>query len=197
MLPQQIASPTTAQKKRGQDQESVDQFLRGDLARRQLLLDPSEYPQPLTAHEPRTDDTDEDEQGDGVEDADRRADLDDEVDLDDGNDQEEQEQDPEHDLIVRPRGRVSTGDRVIRSLGDLTEANLGAALVDAGLVTAPPTRVEVEQIGAGVGLLGTLARVTLEWPDATDGPSSASFSSCVTPDGRPHGQARRPGSGPR
>ncbi len=59
---------------------------------------------------------------------------------------------------------------MIRSLEDLTAARIGTALRPADRVE--PTAIRVVPIGTGVGLLGTLARVHIEWPEGVVGPSS-------------------------
>ena len=58
----------------------------------------------------------------------------------------------------------------MRTLDDLTPAAIGAALRPHD--RAQPVAVRVDPIGTGVGLLGTLARVHLDWPEGIAGPSS-------------------------
>lgn len=60
----------------------------------------------------------------------------------------------------------------MRKPSDLTATNIGDALTASGVVTDHPTGATVELLGAGVGLLGTLARVRLDWPDHVSGPAS-------------------------
>ncbi len=60
----------------------------------------------------------------------------------------------------------------MRTLQDLTAARIGEALVAAGVTRTHPDQSSVEPIGAGTGLLGTLARVQLTWPTGESGPSS-------------------------
>lgn len=61
---------------------------------------------------------------------------------------------------------------MIRSARDLTVENVGAALVATGAIATPPVSLTPEPMGAGVGLLGTLIRLHLTWPDDVDGPAS-------------------------
>ena len=59
----------------------------------------------------------------------------------------------------------------MRVAADLTATNVGRALIEAGVVDEPPARVVAEPMGVGVGLLGTLVRLELQW-EHEDGPSS-------------------------
>ena len=61
---------------------------------------------------------------------------------------------------------------MIDGLDDLTPERIGAALTDAGVVDGTPVSATVAQIGEGVGLLGTLAHVRLDWPPGVAGPRS-------------------------
>jgi len=59
---------------------------------------------------------------------------------------------------------------VFRTVDDLTAPAVGEALRRAGAADRDPVAVRIEPIGAGVGLLGTLVRVGLEWAVAGGGP---------------------------
>ncbi len=61
---------------------------------------------------------------------------------------------------------------MIDSAADLTADNVGEALIAAGATTAPPVSVAAEPMGVGIGLLGTLVRLRLEWGHDIDGPAT-------------------------
>ncbi len=60
----------------------------------------------------------------------------------------------------------------MRTLEDLTAPSIGAALRSNGVATVDPTAVTVTEIGTGLGLLGTIARVELTWPGDMDAPAT-------------------------
>ena len=61
---------------------------------------------------------------------------------------------------------------MIDTIADLDVGTVGEAMIAHGAATALPSAVEVEPMGVGVGLLGSLARVRLTWPPGVEGPAS-------------------------
>ena len=61
---------------------------------------------------------------------------------------------------------------MIDTIADLDVGTVGEAMIAHGAATSLPSAVEVEPMGVGVGLLGSLARVRLTWPPGVEGPAS-------------------------